>query len=40
MTEEEEKYDPKDKKELIVHNLGGEEELSPSSLVRRPKCLL
>jgi hypothetical protein len=30
----------KDEKRLAVQNLGGEEELSPSSLVRKPQWIL
>jgi hypothetical protein len=40
VTEDEEQHAPKDEQQSIVQNLGGEEELAPSSLVRRPRWTL
>jgi hypothetical protein len=40
VTEDKEQQAPKDEKQSTIHTSGGEEELSPSSPVRRPRWLL
>jgi hypothetical protein len=40
MTEDKEQQSPKDEQQSTVHTSGGEEELAPSSPVRRPRWLV
>jgi hypothetical protein len=40
VTKEEEKQDMKDEKHSVTQNSGGEEDISPSSLIRKPRWIL